>query len=1437
MEHRLTSGRAAATKPTAAIDQSITAMATAKRTTFVRWVAALILFTGICATVFVASIVSSQNKDRLELELSKRAQQEVDEVLTRMKNVETGIRGTRGAILVGGLEHISAEAYRIYAQSRDLKTEFPGVRSFGFIRRDGDREILQFVSTETDDSTAIGLDIASQIPLRDAAQAAMRSGIAAMTPSLAPFFGSVQSGTWCLVVLPVYRPHLPHGSSSERDAATIGWVFAVVDLDIVVHGIDDGEDIELGVEDITVRGVKTPLTTVGRLNSPSVVTATRPIVAQIYGRQWAFTSRAGFRFAASLHSTPPSIVIAVGALLSLLAGAFAGSLAWYLRRSAEVRSQQSLLASVVANASDAIIMESPAGTVLSWNKAAEVLFGYSAEEAVGKQLAELILAKDRAFEDEEILTRCADGLQVAPFDASRQRRDGCTVDVSITAAPVIGPGGDFVAVANTVRDISARKAAENELRLGLENLEREVERRTQRLRATERDLRAITDALPSMIGYWDKNGINRFANRAYQKRLGTESIEMTGMRLEDCLEEPLMESVRPYIQAALRGEFVTFEREIPADDDGPSTTLLVHYIPDAVEGDIRGFYVLMHDITALKQSQARLAESQAFLEQAGAISGVGGFRIDLRSGQQVWTRQTFKIYGIEGDVAPSAEELDKLMDPNVGARLWQAIRVASETGVGYDLEIPVSTIQGSSIWIRTIGVVEFEDGRPARVVGAIQDITERKSVEEALRMTSERFALAADAAGIGVWEWDLASNTLHWDDQMYRLYERTRSTHIIPLAMWSAQVHADDRQRSEEEMRAALASGKVIDSEFRITLQSGEIRHLRTAAKVQCDADGAPIRMVGIDFDITSRKAAENALIDSELKFRTLFELSPVGIALNDLQTGQFLQFNDALAAPTGYTREELLRMTYWDITPPRFHDQEVEQKGSLEQTARYGPYEKEYLRKDGTVYAVLLSGISTRDASGHDVIWSIVQDISLRKAMESELAEAARRDKLTGLANRALFMERLEKAVTRVNHRVQPYFAVLFLDFDRFKLINDTLGHEAGDELLRQISRRLRGVLRASDALIFDEAGNVVSRFGGDEFLLLINDLKAPHDAVRMAERLLNALAPPYDIQGSEVHSSASIGIITSDQCRSNAEEVVRNADVAMYEAKRAGRACSVVFNEAMHTRLTRHVAIENSLRRAIGTAELSLVYQPIVDLNTRQMVSAEALLRWNHPTLGVISPAEFIPIAEETGLIVALGQWVQNEACRAMVDWRNQDIGRAPATISVNLSRAELALGQRLLGQLRNTLERHGLPAHCLQLEITEREIMRHPEAAHALMIEIQELGIQLAMDDFGTGTSSLGFLRNYPFNTIKIDRSFVQDVTVSGDVLAVIHATVNLIENLGMASLAEGVEEAGQVAILQSLGCRFAQGYYFSRPVPPNLLLNAIGMRAAAFSLQDI
>ncbi len=633
---------------------------------------------------------------------------------------------------------------------------------------------------------------------------------------------------------------------------------------------------------------------------------------------------------------------------------------------------------------------------------------------------------------------------------------------------------------------------------------------------------------------------------------------------------------------------------------------------------------------------------------------------------------------------------------------------------------------------------------------------------------------------------------------------------------------------TELAARADVATfvGLVSDAYFDAEVDRQQLEHSLSMASAevyernrQLESEIEQRALLRQRLDDTTQSAEEN-----ERKYRALFELAPVGIIAADLRTGKILHMNDAMLALTGYERDAVLRMTYQQIAEPDAAVPEKRKLAAPQRRTQFGPYERAFKRKDGDSFSAMVSGIRTEDESGSGVIWSIVQDISQRKESEMEMAHAARSDKLTGLANRVRFMERLEETIVRVQRGEQKMFAVLFLDFDRFKFINDTLGHAAGDELLQQIAQRLRNTLRATDTLVTDVTGNVVSRFGGDEFLLLINDLDTPADANRIADRLLEALSPSYEIRSREMHSSASIGIITSAQCCSSAEDVVRNADLAMYEAKRAGRARAVLFDESMHTRLTRLVSIEGSLRRAIGSKELYLVYQPIVSLATSAMVSAEALIRWNHPTLGPISPSEFIPIAEESGLIIPLGEWVQREACQALVKWRAQDPRRAPATVSVNVSRAELAQGQRFLVQVRDLLKELNLPPQSLQLEVTEREFVRRMEFAQTLLHELQSLGVKIAMDDFGTGMSSLGFLRSSPFDTIKIDRSFVQDLTDSPDGLAVLHSAVNLIENLGMASVAEGVEEPAQVAILQSLGCRYAQGYLFSRAVPPDQLLDA-------------
>jgi diguanylate cyclase (GGDEF)-like protein/PAS domain S-box-containing protein len=679
----------------------------------------------------------------------------------------------------------------------------------------------------------------------------------------------------------------------------------------------------------------------------------------------------------------------------------------------------------------------------------------------------------------------------------------------------------------------------------------------------------------------------------------------------------------------------------------------------------------------------------------------------------------------------------------------------------------------------------------------------------AAAMHQEHLAHVVENSGVGIWEADLVTHEVVVSDSWLAMSGMRREDAVfLSATAWRALIHPDDRQMLAAFDARSPDSSPVFQLDHRLLHADGHWIWVASRSRViERGPDGKPRMMVGTHVDITRRKAAEAALGESESKFRSLFERSPVGIALNDFRTGRFLQVNDALLGPSGYQRDELLQMKYEDLVlRPEPGQQQVPQ----------AQQEREFRRKDGRSYPVMLSALRMTDANGRDVVWTIVQDISHRKEVEHELAAAARRDRLTGLANRTLFMERLQLAVDRVQAGEQALFAVLFLDFDRFKIVNDAMGHAAGDELLVQIAERLRKSLRLADSGRTADARNLIARFGGDEFLVLINDLDRADDAVRIADRLLAALSPSYAIQGREVHSSASIGIVTSEHCAEGAETVIRNADVAMYEAKHAGRACSVVFNDEMHTRLSRNLMIETSLRQAIGTSQISLVYQPIVELDSGKRSSVEALIRWNHPTLGPIPPAEFIPVAEESGLIAVIGEWVMQEACAALARWQKYDPARAPRVVSVNLSRAELTQGPRLLENVRAALAAANLPPQCLQIEVTEREVMRNPEASLGLMRELRQIGVRLAMDDFGTGNSSLGCLRDYPFDVIKIDQSFVRGISAGADTLAVIHATITLVENLGKSSVAEGVETAEQLAILQSLGCHYAQGYHLGRPL---------------------
>ena len=432
--------------------------------------------------------------------------------------------------------------------------------------------------------------------------------------------------------------------------------------------------------------------------------------------------------------------------------------------------------------------------------------------------------------------------------------------------------------------------------------------------------------------------------------------------------------------------------------------------------------------------------------------------------------------------------------------------------------------------------------------------------------------------------------------------------------------------------------------------------------------------------------------------------------------------------------------------------------------------------------------------------------DLSVKRQTQEHLLYSTLHDALTGLPNRSLFTERLRHAMRRSARHPDDLFAVLFLDLDRFKEVNDNLGHCVGDELLRAVARRLEACLRPEDT---------VARLSGDEFAILLESITDTSDAGRVAERIEEALSFPINLAGAEVTTSASMGIVTSSMAHDQPEQLLRSADMAMYRAKAAGRARYEMFDRAMHTDALERLRLETDLRRAVELGEFALHYQPVVSLRTGRVTGLEALVRWQHPERGLVHPADFIPVAEETGLIVPIGKWVLAEAMRQIKDWHAAHPRKDPLTIRVNLSVKQFTQPD-LVDQIRAVLESSGAPPRSLCLEITEAAIIDRGRAAISMLSRIRELGVQVYLDDFGTGYSSLSYLHGLPIDAIKIDRAFVSSMDTDDKNLRLVRTILTLAEIVGVRAEAEGISTSEQLRELRALNCEQGQGYLFSSPI---------------------
>ena len=561
--------------------------------------------------------------------------------------------------------------------------------------------------------------------------------------------------------------------------------------------------------------------------------------------------------------------------------------------------------------------------------------------------------------------------------------------------------------------------------------------------------------------------------------------------------------------------------------------------------------------------------------------------------------------------------------------------------------------------------------------------------------------------------------------------------------------------------------------------------------------------------DITARKKAQEILKETQERYMLAIQGANDGLWDWNLRTN-LVYFSPRWKAMLGFKEKEI------GDDPQewfkRIHSQDLERvkivlanhlKGAIPH------FECEYrmLHRDGTYRWELTRGLAVRDDKGVAYRMAGSQtDITARKNAEEQLLYDAFHDNLTGLPNRALFLDRLGRTIELTNRRKDYLFAVLFLDLDRFKIINDSLGHSIGDQLLIRTAKLLQRCLRS---------GDTVARLGGDEFVILLEDIQGIEDATLISNRIQKELMNPFIIENHKVYTSASIGIVLSTTGYENKEGVLRDADIAMYQAKLLGKSRHVVFDTEMRKQAIARLELENDLRRAFERDELRLHYQPIISLENESIIGFEALLRWQHPEKGFIPPSVFIPVAEETGLILPIGHWVLNEACKQLRIWQERFAFQPPLTINVNISGKQFAQPE-FVGQIKEILESTRLDASSLNLEITENMLMEDAESVISLLNRLRELGVILQIDDFGTGYSSFSYLQRFPINTLKIDYSFINRIGSQDDRSEIVKTILVLARELSMDAIAEGVETEIQFSQLKALGCEYGQGYFISVPV---------------------
>jgi len=744
---------------------------------------------------------------------------------------------------------------------------------------------------------------------------------------------------------------------------------------------------------------------------------------------------------------------------------------------------------------------------------------------------------------------------------------------------------------------------------------------------------------------------------------------------------------------------------------------------------------------------------------------------------------------------------------DLDAALATLERIREHPGLVLAGDFRIHNAQGQ--WLNTeCGMTNLlQDPAVNGIVATFQDITRHMLAETARRDAESKFQLIFENAIEGIFQSAPDGSFLSVNPSLARILGYDTPDELIAQVQDIGREIYVDRQRRELFLRLMEMSSTVTGFESQVRRKDGSTIWVSENVRCVRSLQGRILYFEGTVEDVTKRRNAEEALRVSEERYALAASGMNGGLWDWDLRTGKIFyspRWKELTGDPRniGDTPEEWFVRLF-----PRDReivDREVQQ--CLQGETKRFEVEFRLRQKDGSFRWMQASGMSQSPDSDHppERIAGSMIDITSRKEAEERIQQGALYDALTGLPNRALFMDRLHRALRR---RGASIAAVLFLDLDRFKLVNESYGHSVGDEVLKQV-----GVLLERTAGIRD----TVARFSGDEFGILLDGLSDIADAIRMAIQARKVLEEPLQVNGTQHKFSASIGIAFSKVGNESAEELLRDAETAMYRAKAMGKAQHVLFDQGMHEYTLKRLHLENDLRKAIETGQFLMVYQPIVSLYDNKLRGFESLIRWMHPERGLVSPTAFIPLAEETGLICEIGRWVLEESCRQVAHWKRTFPEMASDLhVSVNLSGRQFAQDD-LSDQVLHALETSGLSPHDLKLEITESLLMDNADSAASVLSRFREMGIRISIDDFGTGYSSLSYLHKFPAQTLKIDRSFVGNLETETSQLAIVRAVVSLAHVMGMDVVAEGIETSSHLGLLKQLGCEYGQGYLFAKPM---------------------